>query len=79
MPLRPEDLSTSDLIRRYWINFAATGNPNSRGLPLWPAFTEDEQSAMVVDGTPSARPLPNLEHLRAFDRWYTCAWGRKPF
>jgi hypothetical protein len=43
------------------------------------AFTQDAANAMVFDQTPSARPLPNLERLRAFDAWYTCVWGRKPF
>jgi para-nitrobenzyl esterase len=78
MSLRPEDLAMSDLIRRYWINFAATGDPNGKGLPTWPAFREDTQATMVFDRTPSARPLPNLERLRAFDRWYACAWGHRP-
>jgi len=34
---------------------------------------------MVFDQTPSARPLPNLERLRAFDAWHTCPWGRQRF
>jgi len=48
-------------------------------LPLWPAFTQHAQNAMVFDQTPSARPLPNLERLRAFDAWHTCPWGRQRF
>ena len=76
--LRPEDLAFSDLIRRYWINFATTGDPNGQGLPRWPAFSEATQSTLVFDNATSARPLPNLERLRAFDRWYGCAWGRSP-
>ena len=79
MPLRPEDLAASDLIRRYWINFAASGDPNGKGLPRWPAFDEHTHTAMVFDRTPGARPLPNLERLRAFDRWYSCAWGGRGF
>jgi para-nitrobenzyl esterase len=78
MPLRPVDLQMSDLIRRYWINFATTGDPNGTGLPPWPSFREDTQATMILDRTPSARPLPNLERLRALDRWYSCAWGRTP-
>jgi para-nitrobenzyl esterase len=77
MPLRSEDLATSDLIRRYWINFAANGDPNGKGLPPWPAFSEDSPNAMVFDQPPSARPLPNLERRRAFDAWYTCVWRQK--
>lgn len=23
---------------QYWINFAATGNPNGQGLPAWPPY-----------------------------------------
>jgi para-nitrobenzyl esterase len=65
-------------MRRYWIHFAATGDPNGKGLPVWPAFTEDSNSAMVFDQAASARPLPNLERLRAFDHYYNCAWRRSP-
>jgi para-nitrobenzyl esterase len=79
MALRPEDLAESDLIRRYWINFAAGGDPNGAGLPRWPRFEERTSSAMVFGRTAGARSLPNLERLRAFDRWYRCAWGGRGF
>jgi para-nitrobenzyl esterase len=70
----PEDLALSDLIRSYWINFARTGDPNGSGLPQWPAFTEKDQKVMYFDAVSSARPIPNLEKLKAFDAYYS--WRR---
>jgi para-nitrobenzyl esterase len=32
------DLRMSRTLGRYWINFAATDNPNGEGLPAWPAY-----------------------------------------
>jgi len=31
----------------YWVNYAATGNPNGKGLPLWPTF--DSRSPQVME------------------------------
>jgi para-nitrobenzyl esterase len=32
----------------YWTNFAATGNPNGRGLPNWPVYKPTEQNVMFI-------------------------------
>ena len=66
---KPEDLKLSDMISSYWVNFAKSGDPNGPGLPKWPAFTESAQQAMVFDATPGARPVPNLDKLKAFDAY----------
>jgi para-nitrobenzyl esterase len=71
----PEDLALSDLIRSYWINFARTGDPNGSGLPQWPVFTEKNQDVMFFDTSASAKPIPNLEKLKAFDAYYS--WRRE--
>ena len=44
-------------------------------VQLQPAFTEDDQKAMVFDAEPSARPVPNLDKLKAFDSYIS--WLRE--
>ena len=74
-PPLPEDVALSDLMSSYWVNFARSGNPNGSGLPVWHAFDEKGMKTLVVDQAPSARPLPNVEKLKAFDGYYT--WQRE--
>ncbi len=71
---RAEDLKVSALMRHYWINFAATGDPNGAGLPVWPAYREPASGVMIFSRTSSVRPLPNQDQLRAFDRYFS--WRR---
>ena len=33
---------------RYWVQFAATGNPNAEGLPEWPAYAADTDLHMEL-------------------------------
>jgi para-nitrobenzyl esterase len=72
---KPEDLKLSDMISSYWVNFAKSGDPNGPGLPNWPAFTEKDQKAMVFDANPGARPVPNLDKLKAYDGYIS--WLRE--
>jgi para-nitrobenzyl esterase len=72
---RPEETAMSDLVSAYWTNFAKTGDPNGAGLPRWPAFTEARQQVMFLDAASSARPVPNMEQLKAWDDYY--AWRRE--
>jgi para-nitrobenzyl esterase len=74
-PPKADDFALSDLMSSYWTNFAKSGDPNGPGLPKWPAFSENQQMAMFFDPAPSARPLPNVEKLKAVDAYY--AWRRE--
>jgi para-nitrobenzyl esterase len=67
---RPEDSAMADLMSTYWTNFARSGDPNGPGLPVWPAFSAADQRAMVLDARSSARPVPNIAPIKAWDAHY---------
>jgi len=73
-PPRPEDDKLSELVMNYWTNFAKRFDPNGAALPQWPAFTSADQRVMFFDGQPSARPVPNIQQIKALDAYY--AWRR---
>jgi para-nitrobenzyl esterase len=37
------DRQLADTISSYWVNFAAKGDPNGKGLPAWPAYKSDRR------------------------------------
>jgi len=65
-----EDLALSDRISSYYVNFAVTGDPNGKGLPQWPAFSDTNQQVMVFDSAPGARTYPVLQKVRVFDPFF---------
>jgi para-nitrobenzyl esterase len=73
-PAKPEEAALSDLIMTYWTNFAKNGDPNGADVPQWPVFTDSAPSAMILDVTSEAKPLPNQEKIKAFDAYYQ--WRR---
>jgi para-nitrobenzyl esterase len=48
-PADDGDRAISDKMMSYWSNFAASGNPNSRDLPYWPAFEGAGARSMKFD------------------------------
>ena len=52
----PEQEAMADQMSQYWVNFAATGNPNGAGLPAWPEMDElAPTEAMLLDGKGSGK------------------------
>lgn len=73
-PPSPADVALADKISTYWVSFAKSGEPNSAGLPSWPAFDENSQQVLYIDGTIAAKPIPNQPQLQALNDYYS--WRR---
>ncbi len=53
---RPEDHKLTELMRKYWSNFAKNSDPNGAGLPNWPKYNADTgYEVMHLDADPKAQ------------------------
>ncbi|WP_314510890.1 carboxylesterase/lipase family protein [Xanthocytophaga agilis] len=70
-PWRESDRKLEDVMSSYWVNFAATGDPNGKGLPIWPAFTTDSKQVMELSDTGKVRELPSRTQFEFWDMYQT--------
>ncbi|MFP5206202.1 MAG: carboxylesterase family protein [Acidobacteriota bacterium] len=66
----------SDAMVAYWTNFAKYGDPNGKGAPQWPAFSDENPELMYFAGTPHVGPVPTPQGLEALNAYF--AWRRTP-
>jgi para-nitrobenzyl esterase len=60
-----EDRGLSEQMVRYWTNFARTGDPNGKGVPVWPRY-DKEQKVLHLDSALAVTPdttRPEFEFL----------------
>ena len=69
-PWEDTDRKLSDAIISYWVNFAATGNPNGNGLPKWPAYNAAEDQSLEFGDRIAVRGQINKAGLDFFDGYY---------
>jgi para-nitrobenzyl esterase len=55
-PWRPVDVRLADLMSSYWANFAARGDPNGEGLPVWPTYGSSPADVMEFGDRVAAVP-----------------------
>ncbi len=64
----PEDLAAAqplaDTMSGMLIHYAATGNPNHPGLPLWPAYDLNARNTMIWDSSPHIEQDPRGQERR---------------
>lgn len=67
------DLELRDTLVGYWVQFAASGNPNRAGLPEWPAYERASDCSLLIgDAVETATGLrkEKLDQIDAFmDAW----------
>jgi para-nitrobenzyl esterase len=68
------DLAISDAMGTYWTNFAKYGNPNGKGMPQWPAFSQAKPVVMYFNQTPHTGPVPDAGALQVLDSYFK--WRR---
>lgn len=61
LPTAQDDRILTVQMMDYWASFARNGNPNTSGLPAWPAFAEGHEQVMQLDSTLAVRPHPSAE------------------
>jgi para-nitrobenzyl esterase len=72
------DRELAEQMSGYWVTFARAGDPNSRGLPPWPAFANAETKVQYLGDPITVGGVANISGLGVFDAVYTTVRG-KPF
>jgi para-nitrobenzyl esterase len=65
------DKKLADTMSSYWVNFAASGNPNGKDLPEWPAYSEKKPKNIVLGDTVMVGPAIEPAMLAFYDSFYT--------
>lgn len=65
------DHQVSGVLSSYWVNFAASGDPNGSGLAKWPHFDDKKNDRpMVLGDQAEVGPEPNRAQLAFFESIY---------
>ncbi len=70
------DKLLSATMANYWVNFARDGNPNSTGLPDWPAFTVERPATQYLGSTIRTGRPAHLKTMSVFDVTYAGVRGQ---
>lgn len=66
-PFQDWDRTLSNSMNAYWINFAATGDPNGKGLPDWPAFRPTKTQVIGFGDQVKTIDLPAMPAFHLFE------------
>jgi para-nitrobenzyl esterase len=69
-PWEDADRKLADTMSSYWVNFAATGNPNGKGLPKWPSYDAKSDPALEFGDHVELQHGINKTTLDFFDRYF---------
>jgi carboxylesterase type B len=55
VPREEYDVRLAEIISRYWVQFAATGDPNAAHLPVWPPFNSETEEYLELGDSIEAK------------------------
>jgi para-nitrobenzyl esterase len=66
-----DDFKVSETIQTYFLNFIKTGNPNSKGQPIWYSLqSRTPRQVMVIDVNSQSQPEKNPKRYQLLDEMY---------
>jgi para-nitrobenzyl esterase len=64
------DRSVAGEMSSYWVNFAANGDPNGKGLAKWPVYSDKTKAVMVFGDKPEGAQAPTDAQLAFFQSYF---------
>lgn len=70
VPIGDEGRIIGEAMRRYWVRFAATGDPNEYGLPEWPVYQETKPQYIEFGDSIRMASGTSLQNCDVFDEMW---------
>jgi carboxylesterase type B len=70
------DRDVADRMSSYWVNFAANGDPNGKGLAKWPVYDDKTKTAMVFGNMPEGPQAPGEARLAFFQSYFAKLYAK---
>lgn len=75
-PWTEADRQVSDTMSSYWVNFAANGDPNGKGLAKWAAYDDKNRTPMVFGNPPEGAQAPSEAQLAFWQGYFEKLYAR---
>ncbi|MBI1782757.1 MAG: carboxylesterase family protein [Sphingobacteriales bacterium] len=69
-PWTEADKNIENIMSSYWVNFAANGDPNGKGLPLWKPYSTRQNALMEFEEKEiDMKSIDGLSGFEFIDKW----------